>query len=341
MGSYHYSKVYVADEQRLSGLLMLIHNCIVSSEARRRKLVVDSRGIDLLKAVLASMDGNNEDESEVHDQIFHWTYLIFKSLIDGDYFPELYRSFGDDNYTKTTTKLKDIKTHPMFKDVFGDEGQPRIEEDEEEQQKDDHMEGRSNEHQVRLLNLLDAFVTGEKNIKEYIEEDAIMDTRCCLFLLEELSVLYNLDFARKSASPDSTVTRLNEFDFDAIYFIIKIFGNITCYSDEMLDIVLKNRTTHPTKDDINTILRKKGLIGTLHGNHEIETKDQVEGNGQDKGFKKEIIRILGNLAFKNKENQDEIRELGGINLILNHCKIDLNNLLNLFCEAHGSAEQLD
>ncbi|XP_068021102.1 ataxin-10 isoform X2 [Melanerpes formicivorus] len=43
------------------------------------------------------------------------------------------------------------------------------------------------------------------------------------------------------------------------------------------------------------------------------------------GFKSHLIRLIGNLCYKNKENQDKVYELDGIPLILDNSSIDDNN----------------
>ncbi|XP_075409616.1 ataxin-10 [Tenrec ecaudatus] len=43
------------------------------------------------------------------------------------------------------------------------------------------------------------------------------------------------------------------------------------------------------------------------------------------GFKSHLIRLIGNLCYKNKENQDKVNDLDGIPLILDSCGIDDNN----------------
>uniref|UniRef100_G1U6L4 Ataxin-10 n=1 Tax=Oryctolagus cuniculus TaxID=9986 RepID=G1U6L4_RABIT len=44
------------------------------------------------------------------------------------------------------------------------------------------------------------------------------------------------------------------------------------------------------------------------------------------GFKSHLIRLIGNLCYKIKDNQDKVNELDGIPLILDSCRIDDNNL---------------
>ncbi|XP_077025282.1 ataxin-10 [Tamandua tetradactyla] len=43
------------------------------------------------------------------------------------------------------------------------------------------------------------------------------------------------------------------------------------------------------------------------------------------GFKSHLIRLIGNLCYKNKDNQDKVSELDGIPLILDSCSLDDRN----------------
>ncbi|KAK9399279.1 ataxin-10 [Crotalus adamanteus] len=43
------------------------------------------------------------------------------------------------------------------------------------------------------------------------------------------------------------------------------------------------------------------------------------------GFKSHLIRLIGNLCYRNKGNQEKVYELNGIPLILDNCSIDNNN----------------
>uniref|UniRef100_A0A8D1S3F4 Ataxin-10 n=1 Tax=Sus scrofa TaxID=9823 RepID=A0A8D1S3F4_PIG len=51
------------------------------------------------------------------------------------------------------------------------------------------------------------------------------------------------------------------------------------------------------------------------------------------GFKSHLIRLIGNLCYKNKENQDKVSELDGIPLILDSCGIDDSNPCILACDS--------
>ncbi|KYQ90098.1 ataxin-10 [Tieghemostelium lacteum] len=281
-------------------LLMALYNFIISSKERRDDVVSNALLVDLVMSLLSENDvGEGGEDEQYQDQLFHWIHLIVKLLIDNDYFSIMYSKLGSQEQNILLTK------------------------------------GKSTVNQLKLVKLLEALVTDKKNIRDYIESNSLIDMQACLFLLSELSQLYNLDFSRESATATNTTTALNNNDFNILFHIIKLFANVTSYSDEMLSLM----TAKSLKNDdnqLNTILCKKGLlaicIGSLHGNYSSadlvdgqQQKQQHKESDEGSGFKKELIRIIGNLAYKNKNNQDEIRELGGIEIILNHCRFDPSN----------------
>ncbi|KAF2074136.1 hypothetical protein CYY_004539 [Polysphondylium violaceum] len=346
---YHPLDVDQCTYQLTPGSLMLIYNCLLNNAKHRHQL---SESKDLLEQLLFLLEQEDLEETgtekqqqsdEYHNQIFHWIHLIFKSLFSNDCFIRCYQTLSS-NYTTPTTTIESTPASEI----------PGQDDQDPDQPQDTNTRGRTNLYQIRLLKLLDAMVASNgKNVKNYIEKDSIIDVNCCFFLVYELSVLYNMDFNRRGQKEKlSNTTTLNDYDFQAIFFIIKIFANLTSYSEEMIHIAItkfKTDTTQsvqvlniddksdkgdPNKHDLNTLLRKNGLvaicIGSLHGNYSSSTptdKDtsNINCETEDKGFKKDLIRILGNLAYKNKANQDEIRELGGIELILNHCRFDVKN----------------
>jgi hypothetical protein len=53
--------------------------------------------------------------------------------------------------------------------------------------------------------------------------------------------------------------------------------------------------------------------------------DESEDDHMFYGYKSNLIRILGNICHSHRENQDLIRQHGGIPLILNHCAVDYEN----------------
>ncbi|KAN0043443.1 hypothetical protein ACTA71_011102 [Dictyostelium dimigraforme] len=362
--------------------LMLIYNCILNNKNRMKDLASNKR---LIEMILELIKEDDTFDQGYNSQIFNWIHLIFKCLFINNFFIDLYKLLSDNKYsTELVTSTTTEKITEESTTTTTTEEEPTTTEStttEESTTTTELKTGKTNKNQVKLLNLLDSIIHDgdKKNIKEYIEKDSIIDLKTCYFMIDELASLYNLDFARKDlkVATQQLTTNLNQSDFDAIFFFIKIFANITSYTEEMLSLSLsmfksneipndikksnedpvnqilndpfsKDSAIDPSaskKYDLNTLLRKKGLvgicIGSLHGNYGSDSDkstttttsgETVTSKGfnknvelPDKGFKIELIRILGNLSYKNRGNQDEIRELGGIEIILNHCRFDVNN----------------
>ncbi|XP_040201723.1 ataxin-10 isoform X1 [Rana temporaria] len=81
-------------------------------------------------------------------------------------------------------------------------------------------------------------------------------------------------------------------------------------------------------DTVVETLRMTHLVGKQSTN--IFTSTHTASLGSDLthaavGFKAHLVRLIANLCYRNKDNQDKIYELDGIPLILDNCSIDDNN----------------
>ncbi|XP_072027501.1 ataxin-10-like [Amphiura filiformis] len=77
------------------------------------------------------------------------------------------------------------------------------------------------------------------------------------------------------------------------------------------------QTTLELLERANLSGSSKQVPSTLHMNHE-ETSPVY-------GLKRDLVRLIGNMCYKHKPNQHKVRELQGIPLILEHCKIHDQN----------------
>ncbi|XP_032738669.1 ataxin-10 [Lontra canadensis] len=74
------------------------------------------------------------------------------------------------------------------------------------------------------------------------------------------------------------------------------------------------RLIHVAGNDTASIFNSSGCI---------RAEGDISSVGE--GFKSHLIRLIGNLCYKNKDNQDKVSELDGIPLILDSCSIDDSN----------------
>ncbi|EHB13221.1 Ataxin-10 [Heterocephalus glaber] len=71
---------------------------------------------------------------------------------------------------------------------------------------------------------------------------------------------------------------------------------------------------HVTGKDTTNIFSTSGCV-----------RAEGDVSNMAEGFKSHLIRLIGNLCYKNKDNQDKVNELDGIPLILDSCSIDDSN----------------
>uniref|UniRef100_A0A8C3K353 Ataxin-10 n=1 Tax=Calidris pygmaea TaxID=425635 RepID=A0A8C3K353_9CHAR len=72
-----------------------------------------------------------------------------------------------------------------------------------------------------------------------------------------------------------------------------------------------------------THLAGKQAVNIFTATHAMTGQEEISHPAV--GFKSHLIRLIGNLCYKNKENQNKVYELDGISLILDNCSIDDNN----------------
>ncbi|XP_068046559.1 ataxin-10 isoform X3 [Anomalospiza imberbis] len=72
-----------------------------------------------------------------------------------------------------------------------------------------------------------------------------------------------------------------------------------------------------------THLAGKQAVNIFTATHSVTGQEEISHPAV--GFKSHLIRLIGNLCYKNKENQDKVYDLDGISLILDNCSIDDNN----------------
>jgi ataxin-10 len=325
---------------------MLLYNCVVRHGAHRTQLAA-SPVLTRLIVIAARFNDNNDEK---HTQIFHWIYCILLHLFIDDSFPQLYQfllSIEDENIKKVRPELV-------------------------------------------LLKILDGMVekvteelpkTAVSPVNAYIQEKNVITYKCCSFLVQELSRLYNKDFKynaniyysnmkaegvhennipngngdidnhteeshdasnndnnnnnnnhntnnNHSSTKFGDTTTLNDAEYEVIYFMLRVLGHVTSCIEEC-DLARLSIDG----DDLRTKLGKEGLlaivIGTLRGVVDIEQSAKAKGEQAplSTGYKRELIRIIANMTYRNTRNQNEARELGGMQVVLNNCHLDDQNPL--------------
>ncbi|KAM7317461.1 hypothetical protein ACRRTK_023763 [Alexandromys fortis] len=94
----------------------------------------------------------------------------------------------------------------------------------------------------------------------------------------------------------------------------ELLGYLQVFPDLMERVIDVLRVIHVVGKDTTNIFSPSD---SLKAEGDIEHMTE--------GFKSHLIRLIGNLCYKNKENQDKVNELDGIPLILDSSNIDDNN----------------
>uniref|UniRef100_A0A8C5P3J3 Ataxin-10 n=1 Tax=Jaculus jaculus TaxID=51337 RepID=A0A8C5P3J3_JACJA len=94
----------------------------------------------------------------------------------------------------------------------------------------------------------------------------------------------------------------------------ELLGFLQAFPDLLERVIDLLRMIHVTGKDTSNIFSASGCI-----------KAEGDISNMAEGFKSHLIRLIGNLCYKNKENQDKVNELDGIPLILDSCHIDDSN----------------
>jgi len=107
-------------------------------------------------------------------------------------------------------------------------------------------------------------------------------------------------------------------DTDGLILLLTCFGNLVMTFDEKTRIRLSN---------LGFI---EDIISLLKNANELQPRlRKLEDKGDENNtwfmFKNDIITIISGICYNCKQVQDEIRELGGLPLVLANCNIDNNN----------------
>nr|XP_045007964.1 ataxin-10 isoform X2 [Jaculus jaculus] len=102
----------------------------------------------------------------------------------------------------------------------------------------------------------------------------------------------------------------------------ELLGFLQAFPDLLERVIDLLRMIHVTGKDTSNIFSASGCI-----------KAEGDISNMAEGFKSHLIRLIGNLCYKNKENQDKVNELDGIPLILDSCHIDDSNPCILACDS--------
>jgi len=167
--------------------------------------------------------------------------------------------------------------------------------------------------QTLLLKFIDGRIENEKDENEVVTWDYPKDLPDLLALLFKrvVSSSYKIISEDKDGAYSTA-------DTDGLILLLICFGNLVTSFDEKTKIRLSN------------LGFVEDLISLLKNANELQPRlRKLEDKGDESStwfmFKSDIMTIISGICYNCKQIQDEIRELGGLPLILANCNIDNNN----------------
>ncbi|RDD41597.1 Ataxin-10 [Trichoplax sp. H2] len=182
-----------------------------------------------------------------------------------------------------------------------------------------------------------------------------LENQCHLTLLKHVEVLLKRDisnpyvngsiYLRQPIIPENTCLYISD-KFLSICGVIAQYANTRQFTEEMqlamklLDILgyaTSLNTLYPNLH--NQLLLVRAALELLRSIYEVDqqsdggifskiqdTPTELNNPGSHTdNLKKNLIRLIGNMSYRNRIIQDEIRILGGIPLLLNQCRFDVCN----------------
>ncbi|XP_026535039.1 ataxin-10 [Notechis scutatus] len=140
---------------------------------------------------------------------------------------------------------------------------------------------------------------------------------------EEMATFLAASFEEKSQSVLRLVSATNDEEALVAIRLLDVLCEVTSNPEE-----LKHLQACPGLLEVAiSLLKLVHLAGKQTTNIFTTTysTEQEEISHPAVGFKSHLIRLIGNLCYRNKGNQDKVYEFNGIPLILDNCSIDDNN----------------
>nr|XP_048680659.1 ataxin-10 isoform X2 [Caretta caretta] len=173
----------------------------------------------------------------------------------------------------------------------------------------------SNQERITLLELIMAKIS-EKNS---------MTSDEMAMLLKDAEFLASL-FQEKCRDVLKLTAAANTEDEEAIVTIrlLDVLCEMTSNNEQLEHLQTCPGLLETAVDTLQlTHLAGKQTTNIFTATHSLTGEGEISHPAV--GFKSHLIRLIGNLCYKNKENQDKVYRLDGIPLILDNCSIDDNN----------------
>ncbi|CAG8469546.1 6007_t:CDS:10 [Paraglomus occultum] len=180
-----------------------------------------------------------------------------------------------------------------------------------------------NRHQIALLKFLDSKLHSSDPGQTQLSPSSTTHLAC---IFQQLSP--HIINSMKEATNDSLSDQAREIQpelmenrstlYTALILLLQCFGNLSQSEDENTRASLFSGGVVAVA--ISLLRQAEETIPRI--TKPIKANSAQQDSGEFANVKRDLVNVIANMSYKNRRVQDEVRNLGGIPVILNQCSID-------------------
>ncbi|KAJ3130255.1 hypothetical protein HK098_004302 [Nowakowskiella sp. JEL0407] len=275
-------------------VLLLIFNCTHKSVDRSMLLVNSSIGKDILKTILREAKQITAED----DSLFDIIYVIISNMVELGLAGSILKTLCHQHIARSITA----------KTVLSDE-------------------------HLTFFQIIDGMIDSQYKKDGKIAKLGIDAIVCIGMVMTRMVGTFELEISKQERMPEMIETKGNICAdntalVDSAILMLQILGRLTMGS-EMTTVCKTGLIRAGLVKALISLLRILDVLlprETLSDSKiSVETELDENLRAASMNVKTDILRVISNLSHQSVEIQNEVRVLGGIPLILNHCRHDAAN----------------
>ncbi|KAH8552912.1 spinocerebellar ataxia type 10 protein domain-containing protein [Umbelopsis sp. PMI_123] len=322
-----------SDDITLMSTLVLIFNCIKNDNGRSRMLVESQTGKVILNCLLKNAELVLDDQNT---QNFELIFAIFEQIVETGLFSKVFKYFDSKEGVALSSnqtillKLYDSAIH----------------------RQQSHISLNESDESLLITTLRDTCAQAVEVLRK------LPNVSTSALGSGDTDVEKNMTESGASSDDQGNVRMMVEDTANAytgVILMLQTIGTMTVdcrCSGELKNVLISSGCLKTCLDLLAQAERKIPRITKSMGDIVSDT-DTSKGSVGFMYIKRDIVRLTSALAYHDRRMQDEVRELGGIGLVLSQCNIDdanpyvkehailaMRNLLENNLENQAVVEQL-
>ncbi|KAJ3124394.1 hypothetical protein HK098_001165 [Nowakowskiella sp. JEL0407] len=274
-------------------VLLLIFNCTHKNLNRSMLLINSSIGKDILKTILREAKQITAED----DSLFDIIYVIINNMVELGLAGAILKTLCHQHIARSLTA----------KTVLSDE-------------------------HLTFFQILDGMIDSQYKKDGNIAKLGIDAIVCISMIMTRMVCTFEVEMAQNGrdevcSKDKEAICKENTPVIDSAILMLQIFGRLTMGA-EMTAVCKASLIKAGFIKALISFLRILDILLPRENlSNSVSSVTELDENQRSASMnvKTDILRILSNLSHHSQETQNEVRELGGIPLILNHCRNDVAN----------------